>query len=338
MCAIALPPRLDRHKSWTVQKIKLSLTSISLLITLPLIAWFCIFVDIASGQEGTSGAGTKQLDIQSLQTRAEQGDATSAYLVGRSYMTGSGVPQDDTQAAKWFLQSAALGFPDAEFALAYLYEHGQGVPRDYERAFSYYEAAAKQGHETAQNNLASMYEHGSGVRKNIEEAVHWYQVAAGHGNVVAECNLASLYFRRRDYPQALTWFHAAAQAGDPTAQEDLAWMYYTGTGTAHDTSEAAKWVRLAAEQAVASAQLDLGYLYEQGKGVPLDYVAAYEWYKAASAGGEKKAAARLKDLKHAMTLEQIRKADAAAAEIAKSRQALHSETPQPIGSSFVDTR
>jgi TPR repeat protein len=82
-------------------------------------------------------------------------------------------------------------------------------------------------------------------------------------------------------------------------------MYYTGTGIAADYTEAGKWTRLAAEQGYAPAQTDLAYLYEQGKGMPLDYVNAYVWYRAASATGDKRAAAKLKELKHRMTPRQI---------------------------------
>ena len=338
MYAIALPLGRRLHESGGMQKIKGKLANVSLLLTLLAITWFCNFVGSALSQNATSGLNTKEFDISVLQKLAERGDAKAAYLLGRSYMVGSGVSQNNTQAAKWLLQAATQGLPDAEFALAYLYEHGAGVPRDYKRAFSYYEAAARQGHSTAQNNLASMYEHGEGIRRNIDEAKRWYHSAAGQGNAIAECNLASLHFRQQEYAEALTWFKAAAQSSDPTAQEDLAWMYYTGTGTTPDYSEAAKWVRLAAEQAIPRAQLDLGYLYEQGKGVPLDYVAAYAWYKAASTGGEKRAISRLKNIGHIMTPDQISKADIAAAKMPKSSRGVGSESAQPIGSSFVDSR
>jgi TPR repeat protein len=334
VCAAALPASLGRCESWVVQNKN---TFLLLIFTLSVVSWFCFFTGSALCQEGPSGAGVTQPDLVSLQRGAEQGDAKAAYLLGRSYM-GKGVAQNNAEAAKWFRQSAAQVFPDAEFALAYLYEHGEGVRRDFKRASWYYGAAAKQGHVLAQNNLGAMYEHGEGLKKNIDEAKHWYQSAAAHGNVVAECNLASLYFRQRDFPQALTWFRTAAHSSDPTAQENLAWMYYTGTGTARDYSEAAKWVRLAAEQSIPRAQLDLAYLYEQGKGVPLDHVAAYEWYKAACAGGEKRAAARLKSLAEVMTPEQISKAEIAAAQITKSGHMAHPETTEPIGSSFVDSR
>ena len=79
----------------------------------------------------------------------------------------------------------------------------------------------------------------------------------------------------------------------------------THTWRAYERLDRVKWTRLAAEQGYAPAQTDLAYLYEQGKGVPLDYVNAYVWYRAASAAGDKRAEAKLKELKRRMTPRQI---------------------------------
>ena len=309
--------------------------------TLFLLTWFSISMTSATAQQtGGDTSGSKhQRDISSLQLRANQGDTEAEYLLGRSYMTGNGVPRNYEEAAKWFRQSAAQGFADAEFSLGYLYEHGDGVRRDYRQAVSYYSIAASQGQATAENNLASMYEHGRGVKKNVDEAKRWYRKAAERSEVVAQCNLASLYFRARDYTQAVVWFRAAAQQGDATAQEDLAWMYYTGTGIAPDYGEAAKWVRLAAEQGYARAQLDLGYIYEQGKGISLDYTSAYTWYKIAASGGEKRAAERLKTIEQVMTEDQIKKARAASDQLSISLPKNNGgSNSSSIGNSFIESR
>jgi TPR repeat protein len=312
-----------------------------LVCTLLLLIWFCLFTSGVGAQQKqpSTSAEKGQPEISSLQLRAQQGNPEAEYLLGRSYMTGTGVPQNYEEAAKWFLQSAAQGSADAEFSLGYLYEHGDGVARDYQQAVSYYSAAAKQGHATAENNFASMYESGRGVKKNIKEAERWYSAAAERSDVVAQCNLASLYFRVRNYSQAAVWFRAAAQQGDATAQEDLAWMYYTGTGIGLDYSEAAKWVRLAAEQGYARAQLDLGYLYEQGKGVPLDYPYAYVWYRTAASGGEKRAAERLKSIEQVMTQDQIKKAKATADQLSRSLPKVRNATnASSIANSFIEPR
>lgn len=269
---------------------------------------WCFSVSAVAQDSNTatpSPSPEKRMDVVSLRQRAQKGDAKAAYLVGWSYMTGSGVPRDYREAAEWYREAAAQNLADAQFVLGFLYEHGDGVAQDYKRALSYYSAAAQQGHTTAQNNLAAMYEMGRGTERNTHEAERWYRLAAER-LVVAQCNLASLEFRKGDYQQAVVWFRAAAQRGDATAQEDLAWMYYTGTGVPLDYSEAAKWVQLAAEQGFARAQLDLGYLYEQGKGVSQDYVSAFAWYKAAEDGGQKQARAQVKSLSRVMTREQVR--------------------------------
>jgi TPR repeat protein len=89
------------------------------------------------------------------------------------------------------------------------------------------------------------------------------------------------------------------------AQDNLAFMYYNGRGVPRDYEQAAVWTLRAAEQGYAQAQTDLGYLYEQGKGVSLNYVTAYTWYHLAAAGGDRRAAARMKSLASVMTREQV---------------------------------
>jgi TPR repeat protein len=86
------------------------------------------------------------VDISPLQEQARGGDARAEYLLGWSYMTGTGVSQNYVEAAKYYWQAAAQNSSDAEFSLGYLYEPGKGVPRDYQQAVVYYTAAARQGH------------------------------------------------------------------------------------------------------------------------------------------------------------------------------------------------
>jgi TPR repeat protein len=51
------------------------------------------------------------------------------------YYTGSGVPLNYSEAAKWTLKSALQGYAWAQIDMAYLYEQGKGVPLDYVSAF-----------------------------------------------------------------------------------------------------------------------------------------------------------------------------------------------------------
>src|ERR1700756_2031640 len=123
-------------------------TRLPLVSTLSLLLWFCLFTRgvAAEQKQPNTGGENGRSDISAIQLHANAGDPKAEYLLGRSYMAGTGVPHDYQGAAKWFSQAAAQGFADAEFSLGYLYEHGNGVPRNYRQAFSDYLAAANQGH------------------------------------------------------------------------------------------------------------------------------------------------------------------------------------------------
>ncbi len=67
-------------------------------------------------------------------------------LLGQSYITGSGVETDDTKAAEYFQQTAALGNPVGLFSLGQAYALGIGLDRDLVKAHAYFNLAAANGH------------------------------------------------------------------------------------------------------------------------------------------------------------------------------------------------
>ena len=46
------------------------------------------------------------------------------------------IPEDDTEAARWFRRAARLGNPYAQYNLGYIYAYGDGVPEDPVEAFA----------------------------------------------------------------------------------------------------------------------------------------------------------------------------------------------------------
>jgi TPR repeat protein len=58
---------------------------------------------------------------------------------------GDGVPQDFTEAARWFRRAAEQGDAYGEDALGSLYENRSGVPKDLALAFQWHRKAADQG-------------------------------------------------------------------------------------------------------------------------------------------------------------------------------------------------
>jgi TPR repeat protein len=70
-----------------------------------------------------------------------------------------GVPQDDTEAVKWYRKAAEQGHAVAQSYLGVMYAKGQGVPRDYVQAYKWFTLAAIKGNAQSVKNrdkVASM--------------------------------------------------------------------------------------------------------------------------------------------------------------------------------------
>jgi TPR repeat protein len=92
-----------------------------------------------------------------------------------------GVPQDYTEAVKWYRLAADQGNLEAQSRLGSMYESGVvGVPQDYTEAVKWYRLAADQGDAKAQFNLAQMYENGWGVPQDYITAHMWFNVSSAN--------------------------------------------------------------------------------------------------------------------------------------------------------------
>jgi len=130
--------------------------------------------------------------------KAAQTDPSSMVDLGRLYATGMGVPQDYSEAAKWYGKAIELHVYAPSYDLGLLYEKGLGVPQDRQKAMELYFYAAANGLSGAQQKLFALYE--------------------------ADLNLPS------DPSQVIAWYEAAAEAGDRRAQVGLGLHYGYGKG------------------------------------------------------------------------------------------------------------
>jgi len=89
---------------------------------------------------------------------AEQGNAEAQNNLGIMYEYGRGVPEDDTEAAKWFLKAAEQGNRFAQLSLGIMYECGAGVPQDYVLAYMWLNLAAAQDSAGAEKERDSVAE------------------------------------------------------------------------------------------------------------------------------------------------------------------------------------
>ena len=80
--------------------------------------------------------------VDLLKNRAAQGEAEAQSALGFKYVTGEGVPQDYTEALKWYRLAATQGQAAAQFNVGFLYSQGNGVPQDDVEAYKWFTLAA----------------------------------------------------------------------------------------------------------------------------------------------------------------------------------------------------
>jgi hypothetical protein len=93
-------------------------------------------------------------DLQTLRTRAAQGDAQAQVELGFRYKHGEGVPKDYATAQGWYEKAAAQGDTTAQLNLGVLYADGLGVSQDYMRAYMWFSVAAAHPRGDAQKSAA----------------------------------------------------------------------------------------------------------------------------------------------------------------------------------------
>ena len=146
-------------------------------------------------------------DLESLEQKAEEGDAISQDILADNYYFGAGgITKDDVEALKWRSK------------------------------------AAQQGNSVAQHRLGDAYYLARGVEKDDDEAEIWWHKAADKEK--AESDNSQLSYEERI--KKVADLRVKAEVGDYTAQYELGNAYYIGENTPKDNSEAIKWWKKAA--------------------------------------------------------------------------------------------
>ena len=184
----------------------------------------------------------------SFSQASEQRHAESQYILSTMYDAGKGVPQDDTQSARWERTAAERGHVYAQANLSFRCSRAS----DFAGAFEWCQRAADGELAWAQYNLGLMYQKGEGVAGSDADAAHWYRLAASQGFADAQQRLADLYYLgqgiRQSYTQAALWYRRAAEQGSARAQFQLGHLYDVGLGIEHDYTQYRYWTRMAAGQ------------------------------------------------------------------------------------------
>ena len=102
-----------------------------------------------------------------------------------------------------------------------------------------------------------------------------------------------------DSRKSIAWYSRAAEQGDPEAELALSGWYLTGAEgiLPQSDQEAFLWAQKAAEKGLAKAEFAVGYYIETGIGTASNLQEAKRWYLRAAEQGQKRAMARLAELK-----------------------------------------
>jgi len=170
--------------------------------------------------------GDTETALKLLLPLAEKGNVDAQHELGSIYLTGSGVPINLVEAARWYKLAATQGNHTAQFVLGRMYDKGEGVPQDFAESLRWYKLSAAQGNDSAQYAIGEKYEQGRGVPRNHREAMRWYRMVAVQGFPWAQVKLGNMYQEGKEIPQdfvrAHLWFNLAAVHGDldPAKQRD----------------------------------------------------------------------------------------------------------------------
>jgi TPR repeat protein len=128
-----------------------------------------------------------QLSLDLYKKAAQQSDSLAAWLAGRRYFLGNGVPQDLAAAQKWLKLAA-----DQNSAYGSYYYGRLMADRDPAKAAALYKVAADQGLPQAQYFYGKALKEGKGVPKDSFNAFVWLFVASDAGYLPAGASLNEL--------------------------------------------------------------------------------------------------------------------------------------------------
>lgn len=251
-----------------------------------------------------------------LQEKALQGDAQAAFELGEMHASGVGLPQNNTEAVRWYRIAAEKGNSKAQSLIGTAYHRGIGLAVDDVQATQWLLKAADQMDPLAQFQLGEGFESGWVGQKDNADAYKWYLLSASQGYTKATKKVTAIEnilnkTQRVDGQTRASEFRAerikkeiepndtlikSAQKGDPEAQYKLGAAYSFGKGLPKNDIKSVEWLTRAAQQGQSEAQFELGLHYLNGEGVESSEIEAYQWWSIAAGKGHIRAQASLDSL------------------------------------------
>ncbi|CAD6924771.1 unnamed protein product [Tilletia controversa] len=253
------------------------------------------------------GAGTKRDHHRAVlffRKASALGDTAGMYKIGMILLNGLlGQPRNPRDSIVWLKRAAGQADeenPHALHELGLLYERAPSVPGMPPGGAGSAALSAASRAAEARAELAQA----AGIVQDEGYARELYTQAAQLGYAPSQFKLGSAYEFGSltcavDPKRSIAWYTKAAQKGDGESELALSGWYLTGSDGVlkQSDSEAYLWARRAAIKGIPKAEYAVGYYSEVGIGVKPDLEEAKRWYMRAAAQGNKRAIARLTELK-----------------------------------------
>ena len=209
-------------------------------------------------------------------------DAEAQRQLALKYLEGDGVAVDIEAAIRLLRSAAELGHAPAQCDLGELYHDGVLVPENYSEATKWYRLAVEQNYAKAMVLLSSLT--GETEDNDLPVTVELLTKAANLGYAPAQYRLGVLtelgVHRSYDFEAAAILFRLAADQGHSGAQYHLGMLFFTLSDVETNMSddvEAVVLFRKAAANRHAYAAFRLSQAYAHGLGVEQDAELASKW-------------------------------------------------------------
>ncbi|KAI8822050.1 uncharacterized protein EV422DRAFT_495040 [Fimicolochytrium jonesii] len=245
---------------------------------------------------------------------SKQAHPAATYRTAVCYEVGAGTKRDSARAMQFYRKAAALGDTAAMYKVGMIMFNGLfNQSKNPREGVTWLKRAAAQADENtphALHELGVLYEGGAGEGVVIPDPQHAHELflrAAQLGYPPSQFKLGFSYeYGLLSLPidprRSIAWYTRAAEQSDPDAELALSGWYLTGAeGVLRQSdTEAYLWARKAADKGLAKAEYAVGWYSENGVGIKPDLEEARRWYLRAAAQGNKRAVARVKELKNMM--------------------------------------
>ena len=203
----------------------------------------------------------KHYDLETIISRAEQGEAEFQYRFGRHHLART---KNYHEAVKWFKLAADQGEVSALIDLGRLYLRDQYGVKDLDKAEQCFRQASELGGTDAMNKIGGAY---YGVR-NYNEAIKWFKAANNYSR------LGDFYFHGYGFDQSYEEAFKCYLKAE--AHYKLGTCYLYGYGVDQNYDEAFKSYQAAGDKDM------LGECYLRGFGVERNIEKTIELWQSAS--------------------------------------------------------